>query len=84
MTITKCALTTIDNPFDPFDQFTQWFLYDEEQGYHSCGYLAQIANTSNQLTDEENNREIERAIDEIVAIDPFFIYRKVKRKVSVA
>ena len=84
MTITKCALTTIDNPSDPFDQFTQWFLYDEEQGYHSCGYLARIANTSDQLTDEENDREIERAIDEIVEIDPFFIYKKVKRKVLVA
>lgn len=84
MTITKCALTTIDNPFDPFDQFTQWFLYDEEQGYHSCGYLARIANTSNQLTDEENDREIERAIDEIIEIDPFFIYKKVKRKISVS
>ena len=36
-------LTTFDNPFDPFEQFTSWFLYDEEQGYHTCAYLGRIA-----------------------------------------
>ena len=24
----KCMLTTIDNPFDPFEQFTSWLLFD--------------------------------------------------------
>lgn len=26
-----CALTTIDNPFDPFKQFDEWFMFDEEK-----------------------------------------------------
>ena len=26
-------LTTVDNPFDPFEQFTSWFMFDEEKGY---------------------------------------------------
>lgn len=29
----KCMLTTVDNPFDPFEQFTSWFMFDEEKGY---------------------------------------------------
>lgn len=45
MDVTKCALTTIDNPYDPFDQFTEWMLYDEEKGYHSTSYLGRIART---------------------------------------
>lgn len=75
----ECALTTFDNPYDPFEQFIPWFLFDEERGYHSCGYLARIANTSDQLSDEENAAILEEAIDEIVKYDFMNIYRKVKR-----
>lgn len=73
-------LTTVDNPYDPFDEFTQWFLFDEEKGYHTTSYLGRVARTSDQLSDEENNKEIERAIDEIIKYDFQNIYRKVKRK----
>lgn len=72
------ALTTFDNPYDPFKQFTQWFLFDEEKGYHTTAYLGRIARTSEQLSDEENNLEIERAIDEIIKYDFLNIYRKIK------
>ena len=41
----KCMLTTVDNPFDPFEQFTSWFMFDEEKGYHTCSYLGRIART---------------------------------------
>ena len=30
----NCMLTTFDNPFDPFEQFTSWFLFDTEKGYN--------------------------------------------------
>lgn len=73
----KCALTTIDNPFDPFEQFISWFLFDEEKGYHSCAYLGRIAKTSGQLSDAENDLEVERAIDEIIKYDFMNIYKKV-------
>lgn len=73
----KCALTTIDNPFNPFEQFVSWFLFDEEKGYHSCAYLGRIARTSDQLTDAENDLEVERAIDEIIKYDFMNIYKKV-------
>ena len=74
----KFALTTFDNPYDPFDQFDQWFLFDMQKGYNSCAYLSRIARTSDQLTDAENDREIERAIDEIIKYDFMNIYKKVK------
>lgn len=76
----QCMLTTVDNPYDPFDQFDEWFNYDMDLGYNSSAYLARIAFTSDQLSDKENEREIERAIDEIIKYDPFNLYVKVKRK----
>lgn len=74
-----CALTTVDNPYDPFGQFDQWLVYDTDHGYGSCGYLARIARTSEALTDKENEEEIERAIDEIVKYDFTNTYVKVKK-----
>lgn len=72
------ALTTVDNPYNPFQDFDHWFLYDIVSGYNSCGYLARIATTSDQLTDEENLKEIDRAIDEIVKLNPK-LYKKVTK-----
>lgn len=76
----KCMLTTVDNPFDPFEQFTSWFMFDEEKGYHTCSYLGRIARTSDQLSEEENELENERAIDEILKYDFRNIYKKIVQK----
>lgn len=74
----KCYLTTIDNPFNPDTELDAWRMFDWEKGYYSESYLARIAKTSDQLTDEENDLEIERAIDEIIEYDFRNIYKKIK------
>lgn len=76
-----CMLTTIDNPYDPIDHFDEWLNFDNDKGYGTCSYLARVANTSDQLTDTENNEEIERAINEIILHDYAGIYKKVERTV---
>jgi hypothetical protein len=76
----SCALTTIDNEFNPFDDFVKWYNRDAyELGYNTCERIATIAQTSDEFTDEENEKEIERAIDEIIRYDFLNIYRKVQR-----
>ena len=75
----KVMLTTIDNPFDPFENFHDWFLFDVEKGYNSSSILGRIAKTSDTLSEQENDEEIERAIDEIIKYDFLDIYTKVKR-----
>ena len=75
----QVMLTTIDNPFDPFEQFDSWFLFDVEKGYNSCDYLGRIAKPSEQLSDDENNKEIERAIDEIIKYDFTNTFKKVSK-----
>ena len=71
-------LSTFDNPFNPFENFDEWLMFDMDKGYNSCAYLDRIARTSDALSEEENEREIERAIDEIIKYDFMNIYMKVK------
>ena len=73
----KCYLTTRDNPYDPSEQFDSWFAFDISHGYNSCGLLARIAKTSDQLSDRENEQEIEEAIDWILKNDLTLNYDKV-------
>lgn len=76
----QVMLTTIDNPFDPFDEFEKWFDFDIEKGYYTCNKLARLAEVTDDMTPNEEEEEIERAIDRLIEIDPLDLYRKVVRK----
>ena len=73
-------LTTIDNPFNPFEDYSSWLMFDKEKGYDSAERLMRIANIFDDMTQKEVNEEIERAIDEIIANDILGIYTKVVRE----
>ncbi len=73
----ECMLTTIDNPFNPFDDFTSWFMFDIEHCYNTCSYLARIVDLQEDFTQNEIDAEVERAIDEIIMLNPLHIYKKV-------
>ena len=72
-------LTTLDNPFNPFEDFDSWFMFDVEKGYNSASYVARIAKLNNSMTQKEECEEVERAIDEIIKYDFMNIYKKVTR-----
>ena len=75
-------LTTYDNPFNPFEQFSSWFLFDVEKGYNTCSYLARIAKLSDEMSQQEEDEEVERAIDEIIKYDFMNIYKKIRKQDS--
>lgn len=70
-------LTTIDNIWNPFTNFNQWFAFDLQKQHYSNQVLAKIALVSEELSDEENRQEIERAIDRILELDPIKEFAKV-------
>ena len=76
----ECAITTIDNPFDPFEQFTSWLLFDAEKGYYSNNKVARLANFEEDMTEQEMLEENERAIDLLISIDFTDTFKKVYRK----
>ena len=78
---TEVMLTTFDNPYDPFDEFVPWFLFDVEKGYYTCSLLARIARFSEEFSVAEDKAETERAIEEILKHDFLNIYKKVSRSI---
>ena len=78
----ECRLTTVDNPFDPFDQFTSWYLIDMEKGYDCCGRVDRLANYSDDMTEYEIDSEYERAIDRLIELDVTDLFKKVTRETS--
>jgi hypothetical protein len=73
-------LSTIDNPFNPFEQFESWFMFDIEKGYNSCSRLARVAQIADNFTPIEADIEVERAIDSIIDNDFTGTYIKVRCK----
>jgi hypothetical protein len=72
-------LTTVDNPFDPFTHWDEWFSWDQMAGYNTSGFLARVAKGSDELSEADQNLAIQQAIDEIVQENVLGLYRKVKR-----
>lgn len=79
---TVSMLTTFDNPFDPFEDFASWYVYDSMKGYNTCGLLSIVAETSDAYSDDENKFIIEEAIDSIVENDFLKIYKKITKEVQ--
>lgn len=75
-------LTTTDNPFDPFDNYAAWFNFDAMAGYHTPSYLARICRSSDDLSEADQARAEEEAMDEIVKMNINGMYRKVSRELA--
>ena len=73
----RCALTTVDNPYDPLKDFDDWYAYDESHGYCTSGYLARIAMTSDDLSESDREQAVSDAIDEIIAMNGDGFYKKI-------
>lgn len=59
-------ITTTDNPYDPSVDWDQWYFYDLSQGYCTCERLANLARTSDELSENTNAVLLEEAIDQLV------------------
>lgn len=79
METNEFALTTLDNPYNPFTQYDEWFSYDVAKGYNTCGYLARIAKVSDELSDSDESDAIDDAMNEIVRLNITGNYIKVDR-----
>lgn len=83
--VKEAMLSTIDNEWNPFDNFSEWYSRDLELARQqnrrpSSGYLAIIAACSDDVSENEFNQVMNDAIDEIVDLDLSGTFIKVTRE----
>ena len=70
----EVMLSTIDNPYNPFDNFDQWYMFDElkarqENRPTCCGYLARVDYSSDEVSEAEQIQTMNDIIDEILTLN---------------
>jgi hypothetical protein len=73
-------LTTRDNPYNPFTNFDEWYVWDISHGYNTSAYLARIAKDSPELSAAQSQRAVNDAIDEIISYNLTGNYLKVSKE----
>ena len=63
----SAMLSTTDNPYNPFTEFDQWYAHDTSVGHHTLSLLGRVCITSDELSELDQSRAIDHAMDEIVA-----------------
>lgn len=76
-TVVQYMLTTVDNPYNPFTHYKEWYGFDVQKGYHSTALLGRIVRTSDELSLALQLKAIQDAIDEIVSENVSGMHRKV-------
>jgi hypothetical protein len=71
-------LTTVDNPYDPFTQYKEWYRFDEAAGYHTTGLLARFVSTSYELSDADYDQAIEDGMKDVIDLNPLGVHRLVE------
>jgi hypothetical protein len=79
--VSEFMLSLTQNPYDPFEQYDMWKLFDTHEGFDTDGLLARIVSSSPELSQADQDLAVEQAIDGIIA-NPSFdgLYKKVERK----
>ena len=67
-------LTTIDNPFNPKENYKAWNLWDIDNGYNTASYLARILQNFKMVDDEWTQNSIDEAQNIIIDNDMLGVY----------
>ncbi len=69
------AITTTDNPYDPFTEYEDWDTFDRQKGYFSSAYLARVAKIDQDMSPAVMQERINDAVEEIAHFNWLGIYK---------
>ena len=71
------VITTLDNPWNPFLFFDEWLAWDNKHHYETCRWLDHYMFSSNQLSDQQIDADIDEAQNKLLARNPYGLHVKV-------
>lgn len=82
-----CWVSTLDNPYDFFEDFENWNAFDTQticettgEPYNTCAYVDRLVSTASGMSHLDQEQAIEWAVDEIVRMNLSGNYIKVYEK----
>lgn len=75
-------LTTVDNPWNPFTNYDEWYAYDHSAGYDTPSLLARIANVSLDVSDPDFELSIDQAMQEVATENVSGMHRLVSKPMA--
>lgn len=81
----QVMLSTIDNPYNPFENFDEWYAFDELKAIEEnrptcCSYLARMLFESDDVSYNEQEEIMEMVIDDIVELNLTGKFVKITKK----
>lgn len=59
-------VSTSDNPYNPFTEPDEWDAFDRQRGYNTWNYLTRLAPEAPSLEQDEYDKILQEAIDEVL------------------
>lgn len=74
-------LSTLDNPYNPYTNWAEWYNFDCQKGYYTCSYLARVFEEQNipYLSEEQKYKLVQQTIQDIIDNDSLGLYCKVSK-----
>ena len=72
-------VTTVDNKFNPFTNFEDWYRYDTDPAHPYCTsqWLDNFLKTSSLFDEETINSDVSDAIDDFLKLNPYGMHIKI-------
>lgn len=74
---TVYMLTTVDNPWNPFTEWDEWYAFDASKGYHTPSLIDRLTFDSHELSEADQALSVQLAIGEIARTNALGMYRLV-------
>lgn len=64
-------LTTSDNPWNPYNNFDEWFTFDESKKYCTSGLMARYSSDLYGESEQEQEEDRVQAMQKVLELFPF-------------